>query len=171
MSDWGSRPEGRINMNKMEFEARKIYFSDYLALYADVEDRSEEILRMENRLYPGLKKLDGMPHASKGAVPDNGIESCIVSFDRMRSGVRREVEKLKKKRDEIRAAIDSAPTHQMRRVLKLHYVDGLKWEEVAECMHYSLRNVRYLHDRAIRKVKIPGGEIKRIIDAMMDEDT
>ena len=42
---------------------------------------------------------------------------------------------------------------RLRDVLKLRYVDAARWDAVAQTMHYSLKSVHRLHDKAIEQLK------------------
>lgn len=159
---------GESGVNRVEFEARKIYLSGFMDTCAEVEERMMEIERMDASLYPGMKKLDGMPRGSRGKAPDNGVENCIVSYAKLRRGVRQEAAKLAKERDKIRAAIDSAPTSQMRRILNLRYADEMKWEDIAQKMNYSVRQVQNIHDKAIKKIKVPKEAISIIVKSILE---
>lgn len=43
------------------------------------------------------------------------------------------------------------PDHQ--RLLRLRYIECLKWEDVADQMHYESRNIFYIHGRALVEVE------------------
>ena len=42
----------------------------------------------------------------------------------------------------------------MRGLLELRYLNGLTWEEVAERMNYTTRNIYNLHSAALRAVSL-----------------
>lgn len=45
-------------------------------------------------------------------------------------------------------------------VMRLHYFEGLTWEQVSEKMYYSLRAVHRIHNRALKKIaSIQKGEV------------
>ena len=49
--------------------------------------------------------------------------------------------------------IDLLEDTRLRDVLKLRYVDAARWDKVAETMHYSLKSVHRLHDKAIAELQ------------------
>ena len=42
----------------------------------------------------------------------------------------------------------------MRALLEIRYLNGCTWEEVAERMHYTTRNIYNLHSAALRAVEL-----------------
>jgi len=58
-------------------------------------------------------------------------------------------------RARLEARIDALPDERSRTVLRLRYLHGLDWADVADRMFYSLRWVMKLHRRALERL---GGE-------------
>lgn len=56
-------------------------------------------------------------------------------------------------RDAIEHAIETLSDSRQRTVLRLRYLDGLKWEEVAERMCYCLQWVFKLHRKALEQLR------------------
>jgi len=55
-------------------------------------------------------------------------------------------------------AIDRVEDARQREVLELYYIDGYKWEQVAERMGLDERQVFRLHGRALQRIEVPEGE-------------
>ena len=53
---------------------------------------------------------------------------------------------------EIGKAIASVPDGRLRVLLRMRYVDGLTWEQIAEEMHYSWRQIVRMHGNALEQV-------------------
>ena len=58
-------------------------------------------------------------------------------------------------RREIGQAIDGVPDDRLAHLLRLRYVDGLTWERIAVEMHYSYKQIRRLHGRALNVLECP----------------
>ena len=54
----------------------------------------------------------------------------------------------------VEAAIDSVPNADQQRALRLYYVQGLVWDEVADIMHYTPKWCRELRDRGLKSLGI-----------------
>lgn len=50
-------------------------------------------------------------------------------------------------------AIADAFPEKYRRLLRLHYIDCLSWEQTADTMHYSVDNIYYLRLKALELLK------------------
>ena len=55
---------------------------------------------------------------------------------------------------EIETAIDRLEDQKQRRVLKLHYIDGIPWTKIPDIMHYGIDNVYRLRRMALRNMQI-----------------
>ena len=55
-------------------------------------------------------------------------------------------------REEIRATIARVSDERMRVLLELRYLNGRTWEDVAEEMNYTTRNIYNLHSAALKAV-------------------
>lgn len=94
-------------------------------------------------------KMDGMPRSGAGG----GIE---MQIDRIMAAERR----LNKARDEaleilegIEDMIESLENFDQKRILRLRYIDGLTWDEVAMDAGFSERSVRRIHGRALEELR------------------
>lgn len=94
-------------------------------------------------------KMDGMPRAGSGGE----IE---MQVDRILAAERR----LNRARDEAMAIlegiedmIESLENFDQKRILRLRYIDGLTWDEVAMDSGFSERSVRRIHGRALEELR------------------
>ena len=61
-----------------------------------------------------------------------------------------EVLKYKKEYDKRRRLINGMPNRMYAKILRLRYLDGKRWEEIAVETHYSFRHVTRLHGDALK---------------------
>ncbi len=54
---------------------------------------------------------------------------------------------------DVEAVIEMLPQKE-KEVLRLRYINGLKWEQIAEKLKYTDRNVYLLHKAALDRIKI-----------------
>ena len=54
---------------------------------------------------------------------------------------------------EIETAVESLTDSTERRVVRLHYIDGLKWEAVAVAIGYEWAQTHRIHARALAKLR------------------
>lgn len=64
-----------------------------------------------------------------------------------------EITRMQRMQKDILVIILRVRKHKLQNVLHLYYIDGLKWQEVADKLHYDCRYVLKLHGTALLEVK------------------
>lgn len=126
----------------------------YRELKHEWDDIRRRISELEAKGYgPRSQLIDGMPHGGSGesyAVEERMDQlSCLV-----RMYTAKEAE-LVCKLIEIEDAIKSLRPRESL-LMRLHYIDGLTWENVAVAMGYSWRQVHRIHSDALERLKDDG---------------
>lgn len=102
---------------------------------------------------PSGQRLDGMPR--NPSAGHNPLEDAVVRHLELQERYAAKLAELAQAQLEIEEAIDALePTE--RTLLRLHYLQGLVWEQVCVEMCYSWRQVHRIHARALKKLE--GGE-------------
>lgn len=86
--------------------------------------------------------------ASRGGAPDRRAELVAKIVDARREYEAEIAEKLDEEKETL-ALIHMLPEGRHRTALELYYVDCLRWEDVAEEMHYAPTYMRRLHIAAL----------------------
>ena len=76
-------------------------------------------------------------------------EETICKIVDLQNEINADIDNLVDLKRELRKTIESIPNVDYRTVLELRYLNFRKWEEIAVTMGYRLRNVHYIHDKAI----------------------
>lgn len=122
----------------------------YRKLCREERQISRRIQSMEAALYaPRVQHLTGMP--SGGAV-GRGVEDLAERHMELLDHYRALLSNVEREQLAIEQAIGSLDTTQ-RQVLRLHYIDGLTWEQVAAKTNYSLRQIHNIHGDALLKLR------------------
>ena len=125
----------------------KALLNSYIPTLRAAEARMRE-WDAEESVYISSPKMDGMPRN-----PGNhGLELLTERRERARRRAEEAREKLFALEDEIWTMISSLKEPDQS-VLKYRYMDGLKWIEVADRMHYSERTILYIHGRALNELR------------------
>lgn len=99
---------------------------------------------------PRAQRLDGMPRSGKGAR--SGVESIAIRHADLLEEYRKKEADLLSAMQTIEKTIESLePTE--RAVIRLYYIKGLTWEEVAVEMSYCWRHVHRIHAQALEKLR------------------
>lgn len=116
-----------------------------------IDARQERLDRIRERLQAGrMSALTGMPRGGRSDWAETADR--LIDLERRVNATIREMCRWKRRAQEAIDAIDDA---RLRDVLEYYYIDGMTWEQVAEAMGYELRNVYYLHGRALQAFTVP----------------
>ena len=128
---------------------------EYLRKYLEAK-RMQEVLEREidelrlDRMIPGSPAQDGMPHGSGGG----DLSGYVARLDELDQKLRAQMYKKIQIRAEITERIDAMENETESLLLRLRYIHGLKWEEVAVKMDYSWRAVHKIHSKALEHFEI-----------------
>ena len=140
-----------------ENEQKKEYLKSYRRAIKREQDILDEIQRLRlDKMFPSVVN-DGMPHGSShsdlsdyAAILDEQIELL-------------KEERLEKARcyQKIERQIRQMENEDEQEVLRLPYILGMKWEEVAVKMDYSWRQIHRIHSAALLNLKIAEDKPRR----------
>lgn len=133
-----------------ENEKKKEYLKSYRRAVKREQDILEEIQRLRlDKMFPSVVN-DGMPHGSS----HSDLSDYMAIMDE-------QIELLKEERLEkvrcyqrIESQIRQMENEDEQEVLRLRYIKGLKWEEVALKMNYSWKQVHRIHSSALKSFKM-----------------
>ena len=115
-------------------------------------DRLDAMLdELEGVMYaPRTQRLDGQP--SGGAGTDSEVERATEQHDELLERYRQKVRELRAALTEIEEGIKVLEPRE-RTLIRLHYIQGLTWEQVCVAMNYSWRQVHRIHSSALETLK------------------
>lgn len=133
-----------------ENEKKKEYLKSYRRAVKREQDILEEIKRLRlDKMFPSVVN-DGMPHGSG----HSDLSDYMAIMDE-------QIELLKEERLEkvrcyqrIERRIRQIENEDEQEVLRLRYIKGRKWEEVALKMNYSWKQVHRIHSSALKSFKM-----------------
>jgi seryl-tRNA synthetase len=114
-------------------------------------------LRIQSKLeqLESLNSLATKASTAYGNEPVSGSrdvqrrEAVICKIVDLQNDINADIDSLVDIKREVRRMIESVPSVDGKTVLEMRYINYKKWEEIAVSMHYVLRNVHYIHDKAI----------------------
>lgn len=123
---------------------------EQLRKYRNIKLEHDRLLIMvnelENTLYsPKSQRLDGMPRGGSGG---SVVEEAAIKHDDLLTRYRQKAAELSAALEEIEDAIEVLEPRE-RILIRLHYAQGLTWEEVCVAMSYSWRQVHRIHAKAL----------------------
>lgn len=133
-----------------ENEKKKEYLKSYRRAVKREQDILEEIQRLRlDKMFPSVVN-DGMPHGSS----HSDLSDYMAIMDEQIEFLKEE--RLEKVRcyQKIERQIRQMENEDEKEVLRLRYIKGLKWEEVALKMNYSWKQVHRIHSSALKSFKM-----------------
>lgn len=127
----------------------------------------EQAYRIDLRINSKLEQVASLNELAQkattvfGGVPTGGtrnvhrLEDVIIKIVDMESEINADLDSLVGLKKEIAGVIRSVENIEYRTLLEQRYLCFKRWEEIAQLMGYSTRQIRRLHDKALGKIKIP----------------
>ena len=133
-----------------ENEQKKEYLKSYRRAIKREQDILDEIQRLRlDKMFPSVVN-DGMPHGSS----HSDLSDYAAILDE-------QIELLKEERLErvrcyqkIERQIRQMENEDEQEMLRLRYILGMKWEEVAVKMGYSWKQTHRIHSSALKNFKM-----------------
>lgn len=127
---------------------------EYLYLYQKALKKERDILDeiqelRADKMFPSIVN-DGMPHGSS----QTDLSNYAATLDEMIEELKQERLKRAKLRWKIVRDIRALENEDEQKVLRLRYIKGLKWEEIATEMNYSYKWIHKIHGKALKNFKI-----------------
>ncbi|MGE9889985.1 DUF1492 domain-containing protein [Mediterraneibacter faecis] len=139
-----------MDQHKEENEKKKEYLRRYHAAELAEREIREEIddLRM-NKMFPALIQ-DGMPHGSSCM----DLSEYAAQLDELLTELKDQMEQRIRIQREITRKIETMQDETEKTVLRLRYIHWMRWEQIADRMGYSIRNITKIHGKALAHFEI-----------------
>ena len=132
-----------------ENEQKKEYLGSYRRAIKREQDILDEIQRLRlDKMFPSVVN-DGMPHGSSHSDLSDYVAILNEQIELLKK------ERLEKVRcyQKIEKQIRQMENEDEQEVLRLRYILGMKWEEVAVKMGYSWKQTHRIHSSALKNFK------------------
>ena len=94
-------------------------------------------------------RLTGMPHAKD----PKGLDEIVIKYEEISSKYEKQLKQYQRETIEIENAILGVADPRYRLLLRYRYMDGLKWETIADLMHYEVSSLYKMHGQALRELR------------------
>lgn len=126
----------------------KATLRQYISIIKEIEQLEAE----RGNILAGLQKAvqhDGMPHGQDIADP---VGNAGVKLAELKALLDAKVDELIGMRLAIEAVIETLPPEE-RRLMRLRYIEGRRWEQIALETNYSIQRVWQIHGRILEKIR------------------
>ena len=107
-----------------------------------------QVLRMD-KMFPSTVN-DGMPKGSE----QRDLSDYAAKLDELIQELKEERLERVKRLSDIEKSIRQLKNEDAQMIMRLRYIDGLKWEEVCVAINYEWAQMHRIHARALREIKI-----------------
>ena len=135
----------------MTSQEKKEFLSRYLEVLAEEKDIREEIAYWESKAQKVTASWSAVPSGGKGS---DKVQTGAIKVAELRESLIDKINQLVAVRIEIERAIGTVQDDTQRRLLRLRYIKGMTWEQIAVEMHYGYQWVCKLHGRALLLIEI-----------------
>lgn len=133
-----------------ENEQKKEYLKSYRRAIKREQDILDEIQRLRlDKMFPSVVN-DGMPHGSS----HSDLSDYAAILDEQIELLKRERLERVRCYQKIERQIRQMENEDEQEALRLRYILGMKWEEVAVKMGYSWKQTHRIHSSALKNFKM-----------------
>lgn len=94
------------------------------------------------------KMPDGMPHSHTGVVPKT-MENAVINLVMLEQEINKLIDRYVNCKQEVVTMLEKLPEKEYG-VLHRHYIRYMTWEQVAEDMGYSVRQVLRIRKKSLK---------------------
>lgn len=134
----------------MTNEDKKKILMSYLDAEEEVIDLCNQIDQLRSQAEKVTTTISGMPQATGG----KGMEDVIVVYMDMLGDLAQKVRRNFEIKRDIDYLISTVDNWQAERVMRLRYIEGLEWDEVAKRVNYCKRQAQRYLDVALEFIEI-----------------
>ena len=144
--------------NPPDKEAFFLSNSDKKGFLSQYGDNEREIKRLEEDMACWESRAERVtvtysPVPTRGGTGDR-LQTAVESILEVRAMLYERLIDASELRRAIQAAIDTVPDARLRTLLEYRYIDGRKWESIAEALCLDFRHTLRLHCRALAAVRL-----------------
>lgn len=137
---------------KRDNEQKKQYLRQYKSAMIAEQVILDEIQKVRmDAMFPSIVQDDGMPH---GSGRNGDLSDLMVRVEELQAELKEQLEKRIKLRQDITRKIEQMNDETEKAVLRLRYIQALKWEEIAVQLNYNYRYTLKIHGEALKNFKM-----------------
>ena len=122
------------------------------------------------RLWSQATGLSGADFSERvqGTPTENGIDGIVEKITELKRKINAELEHCIALKNDIWDAINTVENNDEKLVLRLRYIEFMKWEFISEQMGYSVKQVTRIHGQALKNVVIPIKMSENVLECPID---
>ena len=130
---------------------KKEFLNQYLNAEKEIGIKLDQIARLREL---STKITQTLTPDKVKSNSENRLESSVSKIVDIEREIGTSIDQLERTRLQVESVINSVPNVNQRNVLRLRYISGMKWEQIAVKLNYDYRWVLRLHGKALNKIAI-----------------
>ena len=131
----------------------KEYLQRYQTAYREAQDTEQRITQLRLKYAaPAAIEYSDMPKAHNS---EHDLSDYIVKMDELTDHLISKYTRCMGIEADILNRLDMMEKQEEREVLRMRYIDGCRWDEIADKLHYTYRHVTRLHGTALLNFPMP----------------
>ena len=131
----------------------KEYLLRYHTAYREAKDTEVRMAQIRLKYSaPAAIEYSDMPKAHSS---EHDLSDYIVKMDELTDRLISKYTRCMAIEADILERLDRMEKQEEREVLRMRYIDGKKWEEIADRIGTVTRNIYFIHGRALRNFPLP----------------
>lgn len=135
----------------MTYEEKVRWLRRYQDSLRKEQELAEEVEQLRSRACKVTPSLSGMPG---GTSDGQALPRAVEELLEIQRELYIQITQSEIVRREIIDSINHIENQNCYEILRRRYLLGETWETIRNVMHYSLRNVYFIHRKAIEKISI-----------------
>lgn len=135
----------------LTYEQKIEWLKSYRALDGKIESMTEQLQVWNARATKITATISQEP---KAAGSGDQLQRCIDQICELQTKIAQEMDKLRKRKQEIETAIHGLNEKSYQDILWYRYIQGMTFGDIAIKMNYSWRQVCRKHKNAVEKLKM-----------------
>jgi hypothetical protein len=143
-------------VNKVDIEHKKDCLRKYRVIKYSLKqklDELEDLKDLVNRITFFISD-EGFSPKTQGNTKENNVVKLLQA----KEALNQEIQDLIEAKQEIENAIESVEDENLKVVLRFIYLNGKPVEKIAGSMDYTVRNIQYMHRKALEMVRMEDDE-------------
>ncbi len=130
----------------------KEYLAQAFRLDQRINSKLEQVSRLRNMAMKATSSFQA--ERISGTKQHSPMESSLVKVIDLEYEIDADIDRLVDLKREIIEVVNSVQHPECQLVLELRYLSYMNWEEIAERMNYSYRQIHRIHGQALSNIRI-----------------
>lgn len=124
------------------------YLNQYRIMHIEIDQITKELQRWQDLATRISPSYSDMPH---GGGSDK-VQTAAVEVAELTDKLNRKLHQAIMVQENIKKLLESLDDIKLRQLMSYRYINGMRWEEIAERMDFNYRWVLRLHRKALNQI-------------------